>query len=117
MAFIKRRRRLFHIIFFLASKGGDDFSSLASLVAGVPQGLNSDLRKIFEWSCANLLRLNPAKFMVLLIYRRRLLGPLPSLFLGNVFISYVLGCPTKNIKIDFHFISYLTVEKRISPIG
>jgi hypothetical protein len=45
--------------------------------------VKSDLRKIFEWSSANLLSLNPAKSMVLPVYRGHLLGPFPPLFLHS----------------------------------
>jgi hypothetical protein len=51
--------------------------------------VNSDLSKIFEWSLANSLKLNPSKSMVLPIYRNHLLGPLLALFLGDDFIPYV----------------------------
>jgi hypothetical protein len=44
---------------------------------------NSDLSKVFEWSLANSLKLNPSKSMVLPIYRNHLLGPLPALFQGK----------------------------------
>jgi hypothetical protein len=47
--------------------------------------VNSDLRKIFEWSRANFLRFNPAKSILLPIYRGHLLSPL---FVEN-FILFV----------------------------
>jgi hypothetical protein len=51
--------------------------------------VNSDIRKIFEWSRANHLTLNPTKSMVLPIYCGHLLDPLPPLFLGEDFIPCV----------------------------
>jgi hypothetical protein len=50
--------------------------------------VNSDLSKVFEWSFANSLKLNPSKSMVLPIYRNHLIVPLPAIFLGNDFIPY-----------------------------
>jgi hypothetical protein len=53
------------------------------------QEVNSDLRKIFEWSHANLLRLNPSKSLVLSMYRGHLLGHLPPVFLVDDIIPNV----------------------------
>jgi hypothetical protein len=50
--------------------------------------VNSDLSKVFEWSLANSLKLNPLKSMMLRIYRNHLLGPPPALFLSDDFIPY-----------------------------
>jgi hypothetical protein len=56
--------------------------------------------RFFEWSRANLLRiLNPAKNMVLPIYREQLLGSLLALFLGNDFIPY----KAKNLGVTFNY--------------
>jgi hypothetical protein len=63
--------------------------------------VNSDLRKIFEWSCANLLRLNSAKSMVLPIYRGHLLDLFPPLFLGDKFIPYVYKAKNLGITISY----------------
>jgi hypothetical protein len=61
--------------------------------------VNSDLRRIFEWSRSNLLRLNPANpWAADPIFNGHLLGPLSPLFLGDDFIPYLykaknLGVP------------------------
>jgi hypothetical protein len=44
------------------------------------RGVNSDLSKVFEWSLANSLKLNPAKSMVLPIYKNHLLGASSAFF-------------------------------------
>jgi hypothetical protein len=56
---------------------------------GCIREVNRDLCKVFEWSRAYLLRLNPAKSVVLPIYRGYLLGSLLPLFLGDVFFPHV----------------------------
>jgi hypothetical protein len=61
--------------------------------------VNSDLSRVFEWALANSLKLNPSKSMVLPIYRNYLLGPLPALFHGDYFISYVFKA--KNLGVTF----------------
>jgi hypothetical protein len=63
--------------------------------------VNSDLSKVFEWSLANSLELNPSKSMVLPIYRNYLLGPFPALFLGDDFIPYVFKA--KNLGVTFSY--------------
>jgi hypothetical protein len=61
--------------------------------------VNSDLSKVFEWSLANYLKLNPAKSIP--IYRNHLLGPFPALFLGEDFIPYVFKA--KNLGVTFSY--------------
>jgi hypothetical protein len=56
--------------------------------------VNRDLSRVFEWSLANSLKLNPSKYMVLPINRNCLSGPLPALFLGDDFIPYVFNART-----------------------
>jgi hypothetical protein len=51
--------------------------------------INIDLPMISEWSRTNLVNLNPAKSMVLPIYRSLLFSLLAALSLGDDFISYV----------------------------
>jgi hypothetical protein len=63
--------------------------------------VNSDQSKVFEWSLANSLQLNPSKSMVLPIYRNYLLGPLPALFHGDDIIPYVFKA--KNSGVTFNY--------------
>jgi hypothetical protein len=63
--------------------------------------VNSDLRRIIEWSRVSLLRLNPAKSMVLPIFRGHLLAPLPPRFLSDDFIPYVYKA--KNLGVTFSY--------------
>jgi hypothetical protein len=63
--------------------------------------VNSDLSSVFKWSLANSLKLNSSKYMVLPINRNHLLGPLPSLFLGDDFIPYFFKA--KNLGITFSY--------------
>jgi hypothetical protein len=60
-----------------------------------------DLSKVFEWSLANSLKLNPSKSMVLPIYRNQLLGPLPALFVGDYFSPYVFKA--NNLDVSFNY--------------
>jgi hypothetical protein len=48
------------------------------------RGVNSDLSKVFEWSLANSLKLNPSKSMVLPIYRNYLLVLFRRFFLVTI---------------------------------
>jgi hypothetical protein len=63
--------------------------------------VNSDLSKVFEWSLANSLKLNPSKSMVLPINRTHLLGPFAAVFLGEDFIPYVFKA--KNLGVTFSY--------------
>jgi hypothetical protein len=64
--------------------------------------VNSDLSKVFEWSLANSLKLNPSKSMVLPIYRNHLSGPLPVLFLGDDFIPYVFKAKSLGVIFSYN---------------
>jgi hypothetical protein len=79
----------------------DDHSWPSNMLSECIWEVKSDLRKIFEWSHANLLKLNPAKSMVLPICRRHLLSPLSALFLDDDFIPYVYKA--KNLTVTFSY--------------
>jgi hypothetical protein len=57
--------------------------------------------KVFEWSLANSLNLNPLKSMVLPVYRNHLLGPLPALFLADDFIPYVFQAKILGVTLSY----------------
>jgi hypothetical protein len=59
------------------------------------------ISRVFEWSLANSLKLNPSKSMVLPIYRNYLLGSLPALFLVDDFIPYVFKAKTLGVTFSY----------------